>query len=93
MTQRRKPRRTRAQWQQLIDEFSNSQLTVTDFCRANAISQASFYKWRSALSGSASTAPSAWIDVTAGSQPRKPYPAWEMELDLGNGCCLRWRRC
>ncbi len=93
MTHRRKPRRTRAQWQQLIEAFSNSPLTVTDFCKAKAISQASFYKWRSALSESTSTATSPWIDVTAVSASRRADAAWEMELDLGNGCCLRWRRC
>ena len=93
MNRQTHPRRSRAQWQQLIDKFSKSQLTVTDFCRANAISQASFYKWRSELSASESSAISPWIDVTAVSALRSADVAWEMELDLGNGCCLRWRRC
>lgn len=92
MSRPRAPRRTRAQWQQLIDEFSNSPLTVTEFCRVNAISQASFYKWRSKLSVSAPLS-TPWIDMTALNQPQSADPAWEMELDLGNGCCLRWRRC
>ncbi len=89
---RPRPRRTPAQWQQLIDEFSNSPLTVAEFCRANTISQASFYKWRSKLSAS-KPLDAPWIDVTALSRLRNAAPAWEMELDLGNGCCLRWRRC
>lgn len=94
MNRRRSPRRTRAQWQRLIDECAASALNVGEFCRANAINPASFYQWRSKLSRS--EAPNApWIDVTALRPPRDadPAPAWEMELDLGNGCCLRWRRC
>jgi hypothetical protein len=92
MNRPKAPRRTRAQWQQLIDEFSNSSLTVAEFCLANTISQASFYRWRSKLSRSEPIS-APWIDVTALSRPRSTVPAWEMELDLGNGCCLRWRRC
>jgi hypothetical protein len=37
---------TRQRWQQCLDRFRTSGLTVADFCEREGISTASFYAWR-----------------------------------------------
>jgi transposase len=40
---------TRRRWQQRLDRFRTSGLTVADFCAREGISTASFYAWRRRL--------------------------------------------
>ena len=43
-------RRSRSEWRSLLAKFGGSGLSVEAFCRREAISAASFYRWRSMLS-------------------------------------------
>ena len=42
-------RRNEAQWRSLLTRFSDSGLSVSVFCRREAVSAASFYRWRGLL--------------------------------------------
>lgn len=41
-----RPRRSRAQWQTLIEQAEHSALSISDFCHAQDLSVSSFYQWR-----------------------------------------------
>jgi hypothetical protein len=44
-------RRNEAQWRSLLSRFSDSGLSVSGFCRREAVSTASFYRWRGLIGG------------------------------------------
>lgn len=50
-TPTRKPRKTRAVWQKLVNDFATAGQSVTDFCKSRQVSYPSFSKWRAALQG------------------------------------------
>ena len=85
----RRIRRSREEWQRLIEEQSASGLTQTAFCQVNALSLGSFQNWKRRLAAEAPTAP--WVDF--GTLDRSAGAAWDIELQLGDGICLRLRRC
>ena len=79
---------TRRRWQQRLDRFRHSGLTVPEFCDREGISTASFYAWRRRLQ--TDTAPSA-VD-----EPRlvpvrlvTPPPSAPVELLLPSGVVVR----
>ena len=43
-------RRTREQWQRLVDKQAASELTVSEFCAQHALTVSNFYLWRKKLS-------------------------------------------
>ena len=73
-TPRRHVRRSRSNWQQLIDEQVRSGLSQRAFCAARALSVKSFQHWKRQLAATAASPSSPW-------------------LELGDGICLRLRRC
>lgn len=89
-------RRSKAQWQQLIDAQQSSGLSQKAFCQQEGLSIGTFTNWKrklnddeesfipSADTGGPSSDP--WIELPAGS-PGNGH--WDIELDLGNGVCLR----
>lgn len=82
-------RRTRDQWQQLISNQQQSNLSQAAFCARQNISLASFSNWKRKLHNDSSrtdTIPS-WIELPALSSVSTS--GWDMELDLGHGVCLR----
>jgi transposase len=79
---------TRQRWQQRLERFRRSGLTVPAFCARERFSTASFYAWRRRLQGSAAPPPA--------DAPRLvpirvvPSPAGApAELVLPSGCVLR----
>ena len=40
-------RKSPAQWQALVNQQTQSDLSVTNFCQEHKISESSFYKWQS----------------------------------------------
>ena len=91
-TPRRHIRRSRNHWQQLIDEQARSGLSQRAFCAARALSVKSFQHWKRQLAAPVAALPAAWLDL--GALPERPAAvAWDLELDLGAGVCLRLRRC
>lgn len=88
-TTSRRIRRRPEEWQRLIDEQSESGLTQVAFCQVNALSLASFQNWKRRLT--AETPAEPWVEL--GTLDRSASPGWDIELDLGEGLCLRLRRC
>ena len=84
------------QWQQRLARFAASGQRVRQFCQAEAVSAASFYRWSKLLAKVARTAPAAgFIDVgPMALTPRtavKAGPAsapLEVRLELGHGLVL-----
>jgi hypothetical protein len=88
-------RRGEAQWGALLKRFDASQSSVEAFCRREAVSTASFYRWRKRLDESevravpvrAQGAP-LFVDAgRLGGAPVRGSPL-ELKLDLGEGWVL-----
>lgn len=47
----------RAQWLDRLRRFARSKLPVSEFCRREQVSQASFYPWRRRLAAASAEAP------------------------------------
>jgi len=93
-------RRTKAQWQQLVSLQQSSGLTQKAFCEQEGLSLATFGYWRRKLRKEAqaedatacvSVEPAASLDrwLELASPVVGPDRPWRIELDLGNGVCLR----
>lgn len=83
-------RRSREAWQRLLDAQASSGQSQRDFCQQRSIGLSSFQYWKRRLRASAPE-PSSWIDLGQLTTPSSH--GWEIELDLGDGLCLRLRRC
>ncbi len=93
---KRYTRHSKAQWQQLISNQQASGLTQKVFCQQEELSITSFSKWRRKLKAETGSAlpvskiapppADAWIELPA---ELPATPSWHIELDLGNGVCLR----
>jgi hypothetical protein len=89
---RRHVRRSPSAWQQLIDEQARSGLSQTAFCAARAVSQTSLQHWKRRLAATSASPSASWLEL--GSLPdHAATTGWEVELELGEGVCLRLRRC
>ena len=89
---RRHVRRSRSDWQQLIDEQARSGQSQRAFCAARALSAKSFQHWKRQLAATAAAPSSPWLEL--GALPERPVATgWDLELELGAGVCLRLRRC
>ena len=89
---RRHVRRSRSDWQQLIDEQARSGQSQRAFCAARALSAKSFQHWKRQLAATAAPPSATRLDL--GALPERPATAgWDLELALGAGVCLRLRRC
>jgi len=85
----RRPRRSRAEWSQIIERFDAGNESLADFCRSEGIGVGSFYQWRNKLQTSLASAP-RFIELAA---PFASSPGgWQVELELGDGVVLRLRR-
>jgi len=89
-------RRTPAQWQQLVEQWQDSGLSATRFCKIHEIGYASFCNWRKRLTeaafqaGPATTAEPAFIDLSTLQSPDSTSDTgWNIVLSLGNGVELR----
>lgn len=89
MTRKHQPRKSAAQWQQLIQQQQASGLSASHFCQQNTISYASFCQWRRRFAVEsdsdipAASAPPAFIDLETW-LPQNARP-WNIVLRLGNG--------
>ncbi len=96
-----RPRRSAAQWRELIAEQLRSGLSAKQFCAENDLGYPSFQNWKNKLSAERSAeaaAPdsqAAFIELTSPMIQRlatdngSALPVWLVELDLGGGICLR----
>ena len=90
-------RRSRHEWRSLLAKFDGGDLGVEAFCRGQAISAGSFYRWRSLLgnggdgggvAGLASDAVPAFVDLGTLDCASSSKPRIELKLDLGDGLTL-----
>ena len=99
MSGTQRPRRSVEGWRALLAQFGSSGHTVTAFCKREAISPASFYRWRSLLGATAThvpvvstlplaTAPTGFVDLGPLVTPSPSSPSFELHLDLGSGLML-----
>ena len=85
-------RRSRHEWQLLLAKLDGSGLGVDAFCRREAISAASLYRWRSLLSDGGEAVVSkqapAFVDLGTLNSASSSRPRIELKLDLGDGLTL-----
>ena len=100
--------RNAAQWRELIERFSRSGLTRKAFCAREGIGESTLGAWQRRLRNTAPTALEGSRKVgsdqglfaeftlpgsTDGDRPAEQCTQpWDVELDLGDGMCLRIRR-
>ncbi|MCB1602721.1 MAG: IS66 family insertion sequence element accessory protein TnpB [Chromatiaceae bacterium] len=87
---KRRIRRSRDEWQRLIDEQATSGQTQSAFCAAHGISVASLQNWKRRL-GAPEAPPESWLELGALAEAKSA--TWDVELELGNGIVLRLHRC
>lgn len=88
-------RRSSSQWRALLAKFDGSGMGVDAFCRREAISAASFYRWRGMLRGEGAggeivcdeTAP-AFVDLGTLEAASASRSKIDLKLDLGDGLTL-----
>ena len=75
-------------WQMAIETWQDSGMSVSKFCKAEGLSEWSFYNWRKKLAGGPSRrnkktarSPSAFIEVA---MPKSNHAALELLLCSGN---------
>ncbi|WP_443112361.1 IS66 family insertion sequence element accessory protein TnpA [Ectothiorhodospira sp. 9100] len=104
----RRTRRSREQWQALVDDFRAGDLSVEAFCRKRRLPEHRFKWWQSRLGGSSAQGRPAdnskglegspWFAELSVNPPMSSavVPAqtsgWDVELTLGPGMVLRVRR-
>ena len=88
-------RHSREQWQAWIDQQQASGLSESVFCEQQGINPKRLSHWKRRLHQrtspiiAESTHHDEWIELPLAS----PHPSgWDIELDLGQGLCLRLRR-
>lgn len=93
--------RSEQEWRSLLSRFAPSGLGVDAFCRREAISKASLYRWRGLLSDNQRKSlrdergcsvgqgtESAFVDLGALNSAPSPRPSIDLKLDLGDGLIL-----
>ncbi len=88
-------RRSQNEWQSLLAKFGGSGMGVEAFCQREAISAASFYRWRSRLSNGGDggeveggDTASAFVDLGTMNGALSRRPRIDLKLDLGEGLIL-----
>ena len=84
-----KTRRTRQQWQQLINGQPDSGLTVHDYCQQQHLNVSGFYQWRKKLAAESENDTAAdWLSLPVTDIPNDTSD-WQIELVLPGGVTLR----
>jgi len=103
-TTRNKPgRRSASEWRALMQAFSRSGVTRSQFCTRHGVALSTFDWWRSRLRRESATrsesntpptpASALFVELAQEAKPIAVVSAnWDVELDLGCGVFLRLRR-
>ncbi len=90
MTDRR-PRQSREQWKQIIDEYHSQQQDAHAFCHAHDLGYTTFCKWKRFFSHPLDTPPARTDFVALSPAVAATTENWDVELTLGQGIQLRLR--
>ena len=77
-------------WQSLIEEQSQSGLSVLEFCRAREVAATSFYQWRAKLQNESGPSAARLVPVKLINPAEQPKPAVKscIQLLLPSGVAL-----
>ena len=87
---RSRVRRSRKQWQQLIDEQEKSDQTQVAFCQTHGVAASSFQYWKRKLRRAEPDIAPEWVELPV--DLSGSTSGWDIELSLGEGLVLRLRR-
>ena len=91
-------RRSKAEWQTLIEQQQSSHLSQKLFCQQQNVSVATFGYWKRKLKQEAALQPTgneatsssdAWLELPSPGSGKVMGSGWRIELDLGHGVSLR----
>lgn len=84
---------TPEQWQQLIYAQAASGQSQVAFCAEHGLSKSSFQHWKRRLKSGATPAPTpSALFAPLADAAADTDSGWTIELDLGDGVCLRLHR-
>lgn len=92
-----RPRLTTNQKRAVLERWSASSLSQTEFCRQENISPSAFHRWRNQLSNQQlNESVDDWIELNPPQidefeAPTQPTPEWNVELVLPGDVILRLR--
>ena len=76
------PRKSRTQWQALVNQQKQSGLSITHFCQEHKLTESSFYKWQSEFR----KAPNGFSCVSV----KAPMTPGKIRCVLPSGLRLEW---
>ncbi len=82
----KRPRRTKAQWTEILRRFEASGVESREFCRREGLSLSSFQRWRRGLGSVATT---EFVELVPTSSD--PSSSWSLDVSLPNGVSLRFQ--
>jgi transposase len=88
MAQATRDRGREPHWRRVLARWRRSGLSVRAFCRAEGISEPSFYVWRRKLDQADHKKP-AFLPVHVVTEQAKQPATRDIEIVLANGRCLR----
>ena len=78
----------RAEWQARLRRFKPSKMSITEFCRRENVSVASFYQWRRKLAGLTSIVPDQPPPTRASFVPVQVAGSTGLQVSFPNGARL-----
>jgi len=81
-----RPRKSPSEWQALIHQHANSGQSVSEFCREQALTESSFYKWQARFKKEVDGQSSGFSQVSVTS----PRPSNKICCVLPTGLRLEW---
>ena len=87
-------RRSRSEWQAIMQAFAKSGLTVVEFCEREKIAASVFAAWKRRFSETEAASP-GFVELKASASPSSPVElpsaSAKFELVLPGGAILRWK--
>ncbi len=81
-----RPRRTRAQWTEILQRFESSGRDSQDFCRREGLALSSFQRWRRQLGPVAE-----FVELTPAASSSVGTTSWSLDVSLPNDVRLRFQ--
>ena len=81
------------EWQRLITEQQCSHLSQKAYCQEHGLGLSTFQYWKRKLTTAGLPVPpaDAWLELPSAADGSL-VAGWDIELELGNGICLRFKQ-